>query len=443
MGSRENQPIVKFLKTSRALIIDSASESRGAIRRILCGLGLPTSQVDAAESVEEALEMMKSLRPNVIVTEMTIAGRSGFELLERFRKNFPSTLQGVFVFITAKHSPIVNSIALEGEVDGLVVKPFNVATMEQVLIDACRPKGLRPSYLVSIENAKIEFREGNFDEAIHLLNDSLFQDSKPVAAYATLGQFYFSLGEMEKSQEAFEAGLKLNPTHYQSLLGLFDVFLKQKKYREAYRISSAITKSDAFPMHRIPDFLQVSIQNEKFYDALVFFDILAAYDNPTESVVAYTSAAMVVCAKKLIREHEAGRGLEILKKAQFLSRNRDKIQIEIISALYLCKMEEEADQFLKRVPEEIRNSSDMQVMRMEHFLSQGQVDRMMRIGDELIKANARNCRLYEIMIEQSKRLRRPVSAIDSIVSRAVEFFPEKRESFEQLIKDYQPDAHSD
>lgn len=426
------------MKTSKALVLDAASGSRGAIRRLIVSLGLPTNNIEAVETMEEALAVMNKNRPNIVVTEMVIGGRSGFELLKLLREYYPSGLQTVFIFLTAKRSPIVNSLALESEADAMVVKPFNVNQMEASLIQACQPKSIRPNYLVSIENAKIEIREKNFDVAVHLLNDAIQQDPKPFLAYSNLGKLYFDLEKWSEAEKAFESALKFNPKHYHSLLGLFDVFLAQKRFKDAYFVCSEITKNNAFPMKRVPDFVKVAVHNQKYTDVLEFFEIVSDYEYPDDAVVSYLAAAMVVCAKSFIKSGELGRGLDFLQKAQSATRSREKIQIEIISALYASGLEREADNFMRRVSDEIRNSVEMRVMEMEHFLRTNNIDLVMRIGAKLVKENAKSLRLYEIMIEQSKKLNRPKSSVNDLCIKAIQHFPEKKSVFTQMVQDYEP-----
>jgi len=453
--AKENQPIVNFMKSSRALVLDSAAASRSAIRSLLSSLGVPSLQIKAVETVDQGLQFAEEMRPNIIITEMSIGGRSCFGLLDIYRRNFQSSLKGIFIFLSSTDSPIVNYEAVEADIDALIVKPFTISIMEGKLIEVSRPKGLRPPYLVAIENAKIEINDGNFDLGLQILQGAVSLDSKPFAAYAAIGQVHFNQGNFVEAEKAFSEGLKLNPSSYPCLIGLFDILLKKNSIKGAQQVLSKIIKSNAVPLAKVPDLLRISVENREFEEVMVLVEMVMAHDKVTDDLILCVSDAMIVCAKQLLLQDETikritdrarrekeeikkafdkTKGLEILQKVHAFGRNIPKIQVDIVSCLFEVGLEKDAVNFTSRLSPEVRESSELKIVELEYFLRTGQIDIFARLGEKLISSGMVNYRLYEIMIQNSKHLKMSTAAVLELISKAGKLFPDKKEALTNLIQ---------
>jgi CheY-like chemotaxis protein len=67
----------------RVLIVDDEPDARELFESILCGAG---AEVDVAESAAAALETVAARPPRVLVTDIEMPGRDGYELLEAARR---------------------------------------------------------------------------------------------------------------------------------------------------------------------------------------------------------------------------------------------------------------------------------------------------------------------------------------------------------------------
>ena len=69
------------------LVVDDSKSARLMLRKILQGLGMT---VDTADSAEEALEYLRSQKPDVIFMDHTMPGMDGLTALRRIRSE-PAT----------------------------------------------------------------------------------------------------------------------------------------------------------------------------------------------------------------------------------------------------------------------------------------------------------------------------------------------------------------
>ncbi|MCB8818508.1 response regulator transcription factor [Desulfosporosinus shakirovi] len=98
-------------------------EDEEPIRRfITLNLSAAGYLVGDAASGEEALEMLKSFVPEVVVLDLMLPGISGLEVCQKIRK----TMQETFVImLTAKGQDTDKILGLELGADDYMVKPFN------------------------------------------------------------------------------------------------------------------------------------------------------------------------------------------------------------------------------------------------------------------------------------------------------------------------------
>ena len=113
----------------RILAVDDEPDSLGAI---VLMLSLGGATVDARESAAEALRDVASLRPDVIVCDLSMPGQDGFELLSRLRA---AGVSAPVVALTAHAFSEQRQRALEAGFAGFIVKPVDPGTIVDTLAD--------------------------------------------------------------------------------------------------------------------------------------------------------------------------------------------------------------------------------------------------------------------------------------------------------------------
>jgi DNA-binding response OmpR family regulator len=100
------------------LVIDDEPKIREVLRHYLIADGF---EVAEAASGEEGLDRMQSLHPDVVVLDVRLPGKDGFEVLAELRR----TSSAYVLMLTARAEEIDRLLGLSLGADDYVVKPFS------------------------------------------------------------------------------------------------------------------------------------------------------------------------------------------------------------------------------------------------------------------------------------------------------------------------------
>ncbi|GAC1386456.1 MAG: response regulator [Candidatus Saccharimonadales bacterium] len=124
----------------KILVIDDDRETRKSVKLALEEIQLLDIHVSESVDATNGLRQMKNVLPDVIILDLHLPGKSGFEFMDSMRddKRFDSTevimltgddrLDNVF---TAEHKGI--------DVYYFLGKPFNVSDLQAVILQICLP----------------------------------------------------------------------------------------------------------------------------------------------------------------------------------------------------------------------------------------------------------------------------------------------------------------
>ena len=104
---------------STILIVDDEPQIRRVMRTTLSSNGY---SVIEASSGEEALEMMRKERPELVLLDVNMPGMSGLEVCREIRDQSEIAI----IMLTVRNSEHDKVLALDAGADDYVVKPFSI-----------------------------------------------------------------------------------------------------------------------------------------------------------------------------------------------------------------------------------------------------------------------------------------------------------------------------
>lgn len=115
------------------IVVEDSFDDRQLISKILTHYGV---SVHSAKDGNECLELLGSVTPTLIVTDLAMPNRDGWQVLAALRAN-PATAKLPVVAVTAYHSADVARDAVKAGFDGYFPKPLDprtfVSSLERVL----------------------------------------------------------------------------------------------------------------------------------------------------------------------------------------------------------------------------------------------------------------------------------------------------------------------
>lgn len=114
------------------LVVDDSTYMRATLKNILSDAGYGIA--GEAKDGEEAMELAKALKPDLITLDIIMPGNSGLDLLKELVKEVP---QSKVVMVSAVGQEAIMDEAIKGGADAYIVKPFAdqnvIETIEKTL----------------------------------------------------------------------------------------------------------------------------------------------------------------------------------------------------------------------------------------------------------------------------------------------------------------------
>jgi two-component system chemotaxis response regulator CheY len=117
----------------KVLVVDDNELTRSLQRLILRG-GL-YDVVGEAENAKTALEMAKSLHPNIVLLDNNMPGGKGIDIVPELRKTLP---RAVILMVTTQSEQDMIDAAIARGASGFVIKPFNTQSLLNTIAEASR-----------------------------------------------------------------------------------------------------------------------------------------------------------------------------------------------------------------------------------------------------------------------------------------------------------------
>lgn len=322
-GQLEVSPVtLRFLKTSKVLIVDQNSSARVGLKKLLASMGTPVGSILEANSIAEAEEQISAHAPSLVLCDFQIGGQFGLDLIQAQRSRQPGEHASFFVLVTANTSQAAVAQAAEEDVDAFVLKPYTADGFRLSVDQAIRTR-LEPSeYLSLILKGRKLLELQQWDAAAQLFLQAQTQDPKPALACSYLGLTQLYKQSFQDSEGSYSKGLSFNKIHYRCLVGLFDLLMLVKKYDAAYEVVQKLVKFFPANPKRLGAVLRLAIQTKHFDDVNAFYQGFLEIEKRDEELVRCVCAALIVCGRHFFETGDSTTGVDMVRKASVTAAGR-------------------------------------------------------------------------------------------------------------------------
>lgn len=429
--SEVGKAVLAYLGERQGLVIDSNSGSRNAARKVLSTLGVKSANVDVAENFSEGEEKLRKKKYEVVFAEINLGKGTGFDLVKIQKEIVANAFDSIFIIFSDKNSPAVTSQIAESEADGMVLRPLNLATVQDKLAEVVQTRLKPTQYTQVLQAGRSALMSEKFDEAVAEFEKARALDPKPALALYFEAQARLKKGDRAGALANLKAGLAANPKHYKCLLGMLEIYFEDKNYSEAYAMGAQLTQNFPVSPSRVSNLIWLCVYMGKYADVNAYYDIFATFDDTDPKVLTAISAGLVVMGKDLVKQGKNKEAFDALKKAETLGKTKPVILKEVLLTMMRGGFMDEAEKIFDKLNSDMKSLNELRLVDLErvHLKNDGNT---LPLAMSLMKENIVDYRLYEIAILRSVEAKRKEESIVELIESAVKAFPHKKAELEKL-----------
>ena len=430
---KTEQLIREYCKKKRALLVTNNTTDRVAWKKLFSDYGVPPTNFHSAGNFDEALEVLEKNRINIILTNYEVDGETSDELLEAHYESVPDRSEAFYFIFSEKNSMAMASKLAETEVDGLLIKPYNI----QDLIDTITKKLESKLSMSKEEKTYHEIRSlitlGSLDEAEIKTLKYKQQRPKSPNPHFLHGLICLERNDYPDAIKYLEEVLKHDPHHHKALTHLFEIYIQDKQYRDAYRHAQTISENYPVNPDKIPDFIRVSLATKNYSNIVSFCEMVMEIEDNLAYLKTPIAAGLALGGKYLAGlpgKENLAMAKDASVKAIELADRKLKIRATAIQNLITISYFKLARKYLDQVPTDNMTIElfflDLQLTREES----GE-EKAFNNGRTLIKAKKFSPQIFNFTLDCGKSIGRPEADLKDIIHDAIKLFPDHQTLFEQ------------
>jgi DNA-binding NarL/FixJ family response regulator len=419
-----------FLAPRKILIADSHGGSRASLAKIIISLGGKTNNLLLVDNFEEALKLVQTVQPEILVVDYGLGNSHGLDLSSEI-KNYRNKAENIFILVTSNSSQSTVAQAAEEDVDVFILKPYTIKGFSDILMKTVLVKIYPSDYIKTINSGKKMLEDQNPDGALLEFEKAAALSEKPTLAFYYRAQAELFKTMVTEAESSYNVGLKTNNLHYKCLTGFFDLLMDQKRKVDAYSVVKQISKFFPANPKRLGQVLSLAVNTGNFNDIEQYYDSFKEIETRSDELVKYICAALVVCGKHFFRQKENDKALEFLKKATISAAGRTLILKEVISVLVEFGFFKEAQDVLNRFPETSKNEMNFKIA---DFLikngSESEKAKLIPALREMVREKITEPMIWYWLIVDLIALDK-IDEAETVCEDAIKLWPEKVDYFEK------------
>lgn len=418
------------------LIVDSSASFGQVLVGGFLEMGLDKEKIFYCKKYADALKVLETEKPLILLTEYMVDGKQGMELA-----NLHAAINANKISIIITHNTSAAAVAEAAEelVDDYIVKPFSMGSLAARLKILIHRKFFPSDYVLAIRSGKELLKESKYSEALEKFLYAATLEKKPTLAYYYAGHSYFSQGDAEKAIGYFQKGLAIQPLHFRCLMGEFDAYFSQKDYERAYALAPVITENYPLSPKRLGNLFIAAIFTQHFQEIPKFYALYENLDHKSAEVRKVFSAAILTAGKYHLKEHNLQSAVECFD-----------IGVNVVGAdiKYLSKVIREllkkqalgasaAASYLARFPsDEVggKTYSSLSFLIDRYLRDRNQV---IEAGKKLVNQGFADEEIFSVIVEMLVASGKFVLAED-MATKAIALFPGLRQSLYEAIEAKRP-----
>lgn len=440
LKDKNNKPIIDYMAIRTGLVVASTTMNRATFKRILSQLGMPNSSINMAATFVEAMKIVETTKPNLIIADFKIGESDAIPLLQKHKEIKGNRLDALFMVVAENNSPAMSCKIADEEAEGLAVKPYTMDTLEKELLRVLGDRITPTNYQKITEEGYAFIRAKQYSKAIEVLGMAIEEANKkkikPTRGFYLKGIAELESGDNEKALTSLETALMSDNKSYKTLVTLIDLHIKRRDFKAAYEIVETLIKNYPPNPERIPDFIKICIANEKFDSLMQICEFFVNLEEKITTLEHPIAAGLALSAKYLIDRTNPKKALQILEKAAELGKTNPKIMASVLKSMTAAGDPKRADRIMEDIlkPDSPTELHVAALQIKESFCSSTDV---LRFASELLRKGIKDYEVFAIAVKSSVASQRKRSVIEEMINEGGNMYPDKKEKLIALLGNYQ------
>jgi CheY-like chemotaxis protein len=398
MKEEKKQELFKeFLSSGDILIADKSSASRRRLTKTIVDMGGSRSRIDSVAHFSEAIDIIRSKKPKLLLSDYDLNGGSGFDLFKEYRESFPEEKKSVLILVTSNISQSAVAKAAEEDVDSFIIKPYTVKSLEKSLINTVIGKLYPSKYVQAIEKGKELLFQGNYEEALDVFEEAIKLNEKPSLAMFYHGQTKYMLEQLQEAEGDYKKGLEINSIHFKCQVGLYELFMKDQKFHEAYSVVKNIAKYFPANPDRLKEVVRLAMVTENYVDMEMYYDIFTQLDERTDDVINFVCSGMFINGKFHFIQGDKDKAREIFDKIGVSCSGMSKFLTAMIKLLAENEYFDDAQKLVSRFSNDPQEKNSYMVAKYIAYSNVSSLNERISQGLELWNNGVKDLEAFLLM----------------------------------------------
>ncbi len=389
----------EFISSEEIMIVDRSSASRRRLVKTLVDMGADRGKIHSVAHLTEALEIVNTSLPKLILSDYTIKGGSGFDLFKEYRLRHPQEKKAVLILITSNISQSAVAKAAEEDVDSFIIKPYTMQSLDKSLVSAVINKLYPSEYIQTIDAGKEKLVANEYEEALKLFEKAKGLNKKPSLAIFYYAQTKDLLNIKDEAEQGYKDGLKVNKIHYKCQVGLYKLFMDKKDYPNAYAVVKNIAKYFPANPDRLKEVIRLAITTKNYEDMEYYYNLYIELDERDEQVTNYMCSGLYVTGKYYFLEHKLDEGKKYFEKSAVSCAGKAKFLFAMVKVYIENNLYPEAEKLLPRFG---KAKSDVKYYMISFYLAKHKkfsLDECISKGTDLWNKGYKDPQAVKILIK--------------------------------------------
>lgn len=362
-------------------------------------LGMPIHNILFSKSYSSAIEISKSEKPKLFISEYEIRGRYGLELLEEIKQFIE---EPIFILATSTASETSVAEAAEEDVDAYIVKPYMGNQLRLYIRRAIEYRIDPPPYICKIQDGRKLMETEKFDDAKRAFFEASTIGEKPSLALYYLGQINEHESDPDLALEMYNSGLEYIPIHYKCLSAKFQTLDNLKRPKEAYAVVKKIMQHYPVTPQKLGRMIYLAMITKHFTDVESYYDIYMRLENRTDKLRFIVKTALFTAGKFLVQEKEFQRAYSLFEKSILCSKRNPEIILNSIQQLINVNQIQLAEGILNLSSQDDLENPQIRIAEFLFIKSQGDRSQTIQAGTELIQDGIADYEVFDTVIQYLK-----------------------------------------